>query len=287
MKDIKDTLLTMLTPMLWGSTYIITTIFLPIDRPIFVALMRGFPIGLILLLYYRQFPKGEWIYKSVLLGTLNIGAFFLVLFIAAYRLPGGIASIIGSIQPVFIILLSWLFLKEKPTKNSYLAIAITVLGVYLLLFQQHKSLDALGIFAAVLGAIIMAFGVVLTKYFGKPKEVSQMVFTAWQLFFGSLILIPVALIFEKPVQALSVTNIAGLVILGVLNTGVGYYLWFRGIEKLGPIKVSFLGPINPMTAFFLGYIILGQRVNKIQILGVICILLGVFVSQKRSKKTNS
>lgn len=180
-----------------------------------------------------------------------------------------------------------MFLKEKPTKNSYLAIAITVLGVYLLLFQQHKSLDALGIFAAVLGAIIMAFGVVLTKYFGKPKEVSQMVFTAWQLFFGSLILIPVALIFEKPVQALSVTNIAGLVILGVLNTGVGYYLWFRGIEKLGPIKVSFLGPINPMTAFFLGYIILGQRVNKIQILGVICILLGVFVSQKRSKKTNS
>lgn len=282
MKEIKDILLTMITPILWGSTYIITTSLIPIDRPIFVALMRGLPIGFILLLYYRQFPKGEWLFKSLLLGTLNIGAFFLLLFIAAYRLPGGIASIIGSIQPIFIILLSWFFLKEKPGKNAYLAIVVMMFGICLLLKTQSTSLDLLGIIAAALGSIMMAFGVVLTKYFGKPKGVSQMVFTAWQLFFGSLILIPAVLLLEKPIPHLSTMNIAGLIILGVMNTGIAYYLWFRGIEKLGPVKVSFLGPINPLTAFILGYLLLGQRVSMPQIVGVLFIIVGVFVSQKKS-----
>lgn len=279
MKDLKDTLLTLITPMLWGSTYIITSVLISIDRPIFVALMRGLPIGFLLLLIYRQFPKGNWIWKSLILGSLNIGVFFLLLFIAAYRLPGGIASIMGSIQPIFIILFSWFFLKEKPSWNSYVAVLMTICGVTLLLLKQQMALDILGILAALFGAVVMALGVVLTKLWERPKEVSQMVFTSWQLFFGSLILIPAMLLFEKSIPVLSINNIVGLVILGIFNTGLAYYLWFRGIEKIGPTKASFLSPINPLTAFFLGYIILGQKINALQIIGVIIILSSVFVSQ--------
>ncbi len=44
MKQTKDTLLTMLTPILWGSTYIIASVLIPIQRPVFVAFMRAFPI---------------------------------------------------------------------------------------------------------------------------------------------------------------------------------------------------------------------------------------------------
>lgn len=281
MKNLKDTLLTMLAPMLWGSTYIITSIFIPIDRPVFVALMRGLPIGLLLLLYYRQFPKGVWLFKAFILGTLNIGTFFLFLFIAAYRLPGGIAAMIGSVQPVFIILLSWILLKERPTKNSFIAIAMTITGVFLLLFKQQIKIDGIGVLAALAGAVLMSFGVVLTKYWGKPKEVSQMVFTSWQLFFGSLILIPAAILLEGAIPSLTPKNLFGLVILGIFNTGIAYYLWFRGIEKLSPAKVSFLSPINPLTAFFLGYFILGQSISPVQMLGVIIILSSVFVSQRK------
>lgn len=283
MKDFKDTLLTMLTPILWGSTYMITAVWIPIDRPIFVALMRGLPIGLLLLLCYRTFPKGIWLFRSILLGSLNIGIFFLLLFIAAYRLPGGIASIIGSVQPVFIILLSWIILKERPTTKSYLAIGMIMVGVFLLFFKQQTAIDPIGVLAALTGSALMSLGVVLTKYWGKPEGVSQMAFTSWQLFFGSLILIPAYLFLEGPVWPLSGENILGMAFIAIFNTGLAYFLWFRGIEKIGPAKVSFLNPLNPLTAFFLGYFMLGQTINFLQILGVLIIISSVFVSQSKGK----
>ncbi len=284
MKQMKDILLTMLTPMLWGSTYIIASVLIPIQRPVFVAFMRAFPIGLILLLYYRKLPKGIWILKSLILGSLNIGIFFLFLFIAAYRLPGGIASIIGSVQPVFVIFFSWVLLKEKPTMRSYAAIVMMVTGVILLLFKQQMAIDVWGVLAALCGAVVMALGVVLTKYWGKPEGISQMVFTSWQLFFGSLILIPAVFIMEGSIPALTPVNIAGLAVLGVVNTGLAYYLWFRGIESLSPVRVSLLSPVNPLTAFVLGYVVLGQSISPVQLVGVAIIIASIFVSQKKTAK---
>ncbi|KHD36578.1 ABC transporter permease [Clostridium acetobutylicum] len=282
MKNTKDILLTMLAPILWGSTYIITSMLIPINKPIFVALMRGLPIGLILLLYYRQFPKGIWLLKSIILGTLNIGGFFLFLFISAYRLPGGIASILGSVQPIFTIFFSWLFLKENPTKNSFIAVLMTITGVSLLLLKQDVAIDLIGVTSALIGAIFMALGIVLTKYWGKPDKIHNMAFTSWQLFFGSLILIPITFLVEGGIPTLNSSNILGLIILGIFNTGLGYYLWFRGISKLSPTKVSFLGPVNPLTAFLLGFIFLKQTINPVQLLGVIIIIISVYFSQNKT-----
>jgi probable blue pigment (indigoidine) exporter len=282
MKNMKDILLTMLAPMLWGSTYIITSTLIPINRPIFVALMRGLPIGLILLLYFRQFPKGSWLLKAIILGTLNIGGFFLFLFISAYRLPGGIASIIGSVQPIFIIFFSWILLKENPNKNSFIVVFMTIVGLSLLLLKQTAVIDIIGVMSALTGSIVMALGVVLTKYWGRPEGVHIMAFTSWQLFFGSLILIPITFLVEGGIPILNSTNILGLVILGVFNTGLGYYLWFRGISKLSPAKVSFLGPVNPLTAFSLGFIFLNQTISPMQILGVLIILFSIYFSQKKT-----
>nr|WP_278281678.1 DMT family transporter [Clostridium puniceum] len=81
--------------------------------------------------------------------------------------------------------------------------------------------------------------------------------------------------------ALNGTNILGLIILGIFNTGVAYYLWFRGISKLSPTKVYFLGPVNPLTAFLLGFIFLRQTINPLQILGVVIILFSVYFSQRK------
>lgn len=281
MKQMKDTLLTMLTPMLWGSTYIIASVLIPIQRPVFVAFMRAFPIGLLLLLWYRKLPKGIWILKSLILGSLNIGVFFLFLFIAAYRLPGGIASIIGSVQPIFVILFSWLLLKEKPALRSYAAIAMMITGVALLLVKPQMTIDFWGVAAALCGAVVMALGVVLTKYWRKPEGVNQMEFTSWQLFFGSLILIPAVYLMEGSVPVLTSVNLAGLALLGIVNTGLAYYLWFRGIEILSPVRVSLLSPVNPLTAFVLGYVVLGQSISFIQIVGVGVIIASIFVSQRK------
>ncbi|MEH6360064.1 MAG: EamA family transporter, partial [Amylibacter sp.] len=62
-----DILLTALAPAIWGSTYLVTTEFLPAGFPLTVAMLRALPAGLLLLLLVRQLPKGTWWFKIILL----------------------------------------------------------------------------------------------------------------------------------------------------------------------------------------------------------------------------
>ena len=56
-------------PLAWGTTYYVTEEFLPPDRPMFAALMRALPAGLLLLAFTRTLPRGEWWWKSAVLGS--------------------------------------------------------------------------------------------------------------------------------------------------------------------------------------------------------------------------
>lgn len=278
MKDFKNILITMLAPIIWGSTYIITSTFLPINRPIFVAFIRALPAGVILLLISRKLPSKEWLLKSFILGSLNIGGFFACIFIASYRISGGIVAMLSTTQTLFVMLLSLIILKEKPKKNVVLASIVSILGVILLVSTSNSVLDIYGVVISLFGAFIMSLGVVLTKYYGRPEDV--LAFTSWQLILGSVILIPLTLILEGGIPTLNFNNYVGIIWLVVINTALGYVLWFRGISKLNVSKVSILGVLTPLTAFLLGYIFLNQTINLVQLLGIVIIIFSIYLSQK-------
>jgi uncharacterized membrane protein len=130
-----DTGLTALAPVAWGTTYVVATEFLPPGHPLLVAALRSLPVGLCLTLAFRKLPQGIWWWRMLILGGLNIGIFQALLFVAAYRLPGGVAATAGAIQPVLVIVFAWLILQEKPDKRAipiaiagFLGIAMLVLG---------------------------------------------------------------------------------------------------------------------------------------------------------------
>src|SRR4051812_35318416 len=91
-----DVLLTAAAPAIWGSTYIVTTELLPPNYPLTVALLRALPAGLLLLLIVRQLPERAWWGRIFVLGALNFSILWAMLFVAAYRLPGGVAATITS-----------------------------------------------------------------------------------------------------------------------------------------------------------------------------------------------
>ena len=275
----RNSFLTAIAPMLWGTTYIVTTEFLPEYGPISVAMIRALPIGLMLVLYFRVFPTGIWWWRSLVLGGLNIGLFFALLFVATYRLPGGIAATVGAIQPILVILFSWPLFNQRPRLIILLVSLLGVLGVGLLVLAPTARLDLIGVLAALVGAMTMAGGVVLTKYWQRP--VSLIVFTSWQLVAGGLILLPLALLFEAPfLQFPSGQNLFGFGWLAVLNTGLGYALWFRGIEQLPAWKVSVLGLLSPVVAVGAGYFLLSQSLVFIQLIGVGLILASIVIAQR-------
>lgn len=277
---LSDILLTTLAPIAWGTTYAVATEFLPPNHPLLVASLRSLPIGILLTLGFRKLPKGIWWWRILILGSLNIGLFQALLFVAAYRLPGGVAATAGAIQPLLVVLFSWLILSEKPSKLSILAAITGFIGVGLLVLSPSARLDSIGIIAALAGAATMGLGTVLVKRWKRP--VSLLVFTAWQLAVGGIVLLPIALVFEGSFTHLSKTNLLGFIYLGLMGTGLAYTLWFRGIDKLKATTVSYLGLMSPVVATIVGYVFLQQTFTSAQLVGVAIVLMSVMIGHRTS-----
>ena len=268
---------TALTPIVWGSTYLVATEFLPPDRPLLAGTLRALPIGLALVLFYGRLPEGQWWWRVSVLGSLNIGFFFACLFVGAYRLPGGVAATLGAVGPLVAAGLAWLWLGQKPRTVTLLAGASGIVGVGFLVLGPDAALDPLGVAAAFGGALSFATGVVLTKRWGKP-DVPVLLFTAWQLVFGGLFLGLLSLGLEGTPPRLTTPNLLGFLYLGVVGTGLAYALWFRGTYKLG-VSVIFLSLLSPVVAALLGYGVLGQSFGRWQSVGVVLILGSVVAGQ--------
>lgn len=264
-------LTTALAPALWGTTYLTTTMFLPEGRPLLAATLRALPAGVLLLLVCRQLPRGEWWWKSWVLGILNIVAFFALLFIAAYRLPGGVAAIVGGIQPLVVALLASRVLHERLSVRVVAAGLAGVLGVGLITIQAQARLDVIGILAAAGGTLSMATGIVFSKKWGQPAP--PLTTTAWQLITGGLTLLVVMLVFEGlPAAALTPWNLGGYAYLSIVGTAFAYVMWFRGIARLPASTTAFLGLLSPVVAMLLGWAVAGETFAPMQMLGVLIVL---------------
>ncbi|NWF28488.1 EamA family transporter [Streptomyces sp. PKU-EA00015] len=271
-------LLTALAPAIWGTTYLVTTELLPPGRPLLAAVIRALPAGLLLVAVTRRLPRGIWWWRALVLGALNIGVFLALLFVAAYRLPGGVAATVGAVQPLFAAGLSAAILGDRLTRRTALAGVAGIAGVSLLVLQADARLDALGVAAALGGALVMATGVVLAKRWTSPAPL--LATTGWQLVAGGLLLLPVALLVEGPPPAgLTTQNVLGYAYLSLIGAAVAYALWFRGIRALPPTAVSFLGLLSPLVATVLGLIVAGERLNGLQAVGGIVVVAALVAAQ--------
>ncbi len=277
-----DLLLTATAPAIWGSTYIVTTEFLPNFSPMTIAMLRALPAGLLLLLIVRQLPTGIWWARIFILGALNFSIFLSMLFISAYRLPGGVAATVGTVQPLMVVVLAYFVLASPIRLLSILAALVGAAGVALLVLTPSAALDPIGVIAGLAGAGAMACGTVLGRKWQPP--VSLLTFTAWQLTAGGVLLIPVALIFEPSIPVPTVPNLLGLMWLGLIGAALTYSLWFRGITRLDSSVASSLLLLSPVTAVLLGWLFLDQTLTALQITGVIFVIGSIWLGQRANHR---
>ncbi len=268
-----------LAPVSWGTTYLVTTEFLPPDRPLLSGAIRALPAGLAVLMITRTLPHGSWWWRSTVLGTLNIGAFFALLFAAAYRLPGGVAATLVSVQPLMVAGLAFALLGERPTRWR-LGWGVTgVVGVALMVLRGQVTFDLVGVLVGLGSAAVMAVGIVLTKRWGRPEGVGVLTFTGWQLTAGGLLLAPLALLVEGPPPALDPSALGGYAWLAIVGTLLAYLLWFHGLDRLPVAAVSFLGLLSPSVAAALGWLVLGESLTPAQATGFSVALISIVAGQ--------
>jgi len=278
-----DLLLTALAPTIWGSTYVVTTLMLPPGYPLTVAMLRALPAGILLMLWVRALPHGIWWLRVFVLGALNFSVFWALLFVAAYRLPGGVAATLGAIQPLVVIVLARLLLGAPVRGLSVVAALTGLAGVALLVLTPKAALDPVGVAAGLGSAASMALGTVLSRRWQPP--VSALTFTSWQLTAGGILLVPAALLAEAPLPTFTLVNVMGLAWLGLIGAALTYVLWFRGVARLEPAAVSSLGFLSPLSATVLGWAILGQSLSPLQLAGMGVVVGSVWLSQRAQRQT--
>ncbi len=277
--------ITAVAPLVWGTTYLVTEQFLPPDRPLFAALMRALPAGLVLLLALRQLPTGAWWWKAAVLGACNIGLFFPLIFLAAYHLPGGLAATVQAASPLAVMAIAWPLIRERPGLVRVAAALVGLTGVGLLVLRSPDGVTALGLAGAFGSVVVSAVGFVLVKRWTAP--VGMLTLVSWQLVAGGLVLLPVALLVEGAPPAIDVEAAGGFLWIGVAGTIVAYTCWFHGLSRMPAGAVSLVGLLNPVTGTALGVAFAAEAFGWVQALGMALVLGGVVAGQRRTRRVTA
>ncbi len=274
-------LLTAVAPAAWGTTYIVTEKFLPPDRPLFAALVRALPVGLVLLAWRRQLPRGSWWWKAGVLGLFNIGLFFPLIFVSAYYLPGGLASTVQATSPLAVMGVAWLLIGERPGLGRIAAATIGLTGVTLLVLRSPDGVSATGLAGAFGSVAVSAVGFVLIKRWTPPVDMITLV--SWQLVAGGLALLPLALLVEGAPPAVDTAAVLGYAWIAVVGTGVAYVCWFLGLRAMPAGAVALIGLVNPVVGTALGVAFAQEVFGTVQAIGVLLVLGGVLLGQRGTR----
>lgn len=274
-------LITAIAPIAWGSTYYVTRHFLPDDDPLWGSALRALPAGLILLLIARRLPRGSWWWRSLVLGTLNVGGFFVLIYIVSQRLPSGIASTVMATSAAALMLLAWPLLRERPTGLGILGAAIGLIGVALLLFEGGLTVDGWGVLASLTAMTMSSFGFILTKRWGAEVPIIDQ--TSWQLVAGGLVVLPFALVLEGAPPPMDAPAIAAFGYVAVVATALAFLAWFTGLRHLPAGTVGLVGLLNPVTGVLLGTLLANEAFGLREAIGTALVLVGVVLGQRRPR----
>ncbi|WP_372593305.1 EamA family transporter [Actinotalea sp.] len=267
------TALTAIAPITWGSTYLVTAALLPAEAPLWGAVLRALPAGLLLLLLARERPRGAWWWRAPLIGTMTVGAFFVLVYVVAQRLPSGLAATMMAVSPAVMMLLAWPMLGLRPQRLPLMGAALGFLGVCAMLLTGVTAVDPVGVLASLAAMAMASVGFLLSRRWA--GEVAVLPATAWQLVAGGLVVLPFALVIEGAPPELDGPAVAGFVYLSMIATALAYVLWFGGLARLEPGTVGLLGLLNPVVGVVLGAVLVGERFGLLQVAGMALVIVGI------------
>jgi probable blue pigment (indigoidine) exporter len=276
-------LVTAVAPVAWGTTYYVTRETLPAGYPLYGAVLRALPAGLLLLAAVRgrgvrgRLPRGAWWWKSLVLGTLNMGAFFALVYVAAQLLPTSVASTVMATSPVVMTLLAWPLLSERPRALPLAGACAGIAGVCLMVLNGAAGIRPLGLLASAAAMTMSSVGYILAKRWGGGVDV--LASTAWQLIAGGLVLLPVAAVAEGAPPALDGRALLGFGYVTTVGTALAFAAWFTGLRHLTAAGVGLIGLLNPVTGVLLGTLVAAETLDAQAWGGLALVLAGVLTGQ--------
>lgn len=227
-------------------------------------------------------PK-ELIY-SASLGFINPFIYYLILLKAYQLLPAQVAQPLNMIWPIMLVFLSVPLLKQKIERKSFIALFISFAGVYIIssqgrLFEPGHA-DLTGVLLATGSSVFWAFYFILNVKDKRDEGVKLLLnFT-----FGTIYLIVTLIITGKWQFVTSLRGAVGSVYVGIFEMGITFLFWLKALKMASTTaKISNLVYLAPFISLIFVHFILHEPVYYTTPIGLVLIISGIFIQNKRSK----
>lgn len=289
-KENQSKLLIIIAMTIWGTIGIFRK-YIPLPSGM-IALTRGI-LGSLFLVLVMVFTRKKLSWKDIkdnlimlLISGALMGANWILLFEAYQYTSVATATLCYYMEPVFVMLVSPIFLKEKLSVKKIICIVTALFGMALVsgIFDMesfHVS-ELKGVFLGLGAAALYASVVILNK---KLKPIGAYDKTITQLLSATIVILPYVLLVENINNiSLEPINILMLALVGIIHTGIAYTLYFGSMSNVKAQTVAIFGYIDPVVAIILSALILRERMGMLEIIGAVLILGATLVCEIDFKK---
>jgi drug/metabolite transporter (DMT)-like permease len=276
-----------LITIIWASSFVFIKMGLVYLKPITLAGMRYLTAFMLLIpiMAYRgelkcTLARNQWI-QLLVMGlcayTIGNGA----LFWGLKYLPAISGSFLFSLLPLPVLLLGIIWLGEIPKRWQVVGFLAALGGGVLFFSPGLSAREPLAVGVVSLGVVAFSFYGILSRKFAKERSMSIIQLAAIPLGFGggSLLLLGLA---TEGIFSLSLPGLAIILWLAVINTVLAYLLFYHSLRVLTALELHVLINLSPIGTAVLAGLMLSERLNPIQIVGMITVILGVSLVQWRA-----
>lgn len=284
----------------WSFNIIIASYFATSLTPLEIAFGRWFIASLILVPMAWHGLKSNWnlLWENKLL-VLSLAITGIVLDNTLIYYAGRTTSAVNMglldvTGPIFLVLLSRIFLKTPISAQQILGLIIAVFGVVVIILQG--DLTAISKFKLVSGDFIMlantfCFAVYSLLQAKRPPQISQSTLLGATAVTGVIIIIPFlwATVSTTHFLELKPVDFAVFIYLGIFNSVLSYLSWNTALAKIGNIKTSIIYYLLPIFSGIEAYLILGEKIFISQLIGGLLVIAGialVTIHKRNASKIN-
>ena len=270
----KAILFLVLAALLWSTSGVLVKALS--WRPISILAGRGLFTSIVFLLYMRRLPTKVTRWTFLAAGGSIVTQF---LFITSTKLTTAANSIfLQYTAPIYVVLLAYWLLREKPSRTDLIAMGVIFLGLLLFFGDQLSPESFYGNILAVLSGVTSA---VMVVSFRAQKDATP----EDSILIASLVIA----IFGFPSilkETWTITNWSIIAYLGIIQIGLAFILFTKGIKHIPALEANLIGTLEPIFNPVWVYLFLGESMGKFALLGGLVVLTGVLVSAVGSAQTD-